>query len=113
MIGIALALAAGPAASQLLAGPAFERFAAAADRRCPAARLRSITPGDLDYLREGFLDTLTPVRRARIAAVNAADARCSGHNGLACPATATLTAFTRTRVLSTFVAFACGARPPR
>ncbi|KLD72600.1 hypothetical protein [Xanthomonas pisi] len=114
MLVLAILLAAAaPAATQEYQGKAaFEALADQADRRCPARRIRSITPGDLDFAQEEFQAQLTQLDRTRLNAANTADARCADQNGLACQANATLAAMHKTHLLTRFSAYLC-AHPAR
>ena len=113
MLFLVLAAAvAHPGPGQILAGPAFERFAAQTDRSCPARRWRTVTPGDLSGVQEDFQSSLPPRRRTQLAAASRAGGRCTGRNGLSCPVGETLDAMARTNLLHRFAAFACAHRRP-
>ncbi len=100
-------------AGQTLAGPAFERFARAADQACPAQVLRLISPGDLSWLQESFAAQLSPVRAARLNGAGDQDRRCAtSEGGLSCPTNATLDALHRTAMLPAFTRFACTHAAP-
>lgn len=101
------AAVADPGPGQILAGAAFERFAAHADRACPSRYLRNIAPGDLSGEQEDFVARLSPRRQAQLAAADHSDGICSGRNGLSCPVDETLDAMARTQLLQRFTAFAC------
>ena len=44
----------------------FEALGRRTDRLCPARHVRTITPGDLDYLQDGFERSLSRLDRARL-----------------------------------------------
>lgn len=108
MIAVALLLAVSlPDASQKLAGPAFEHFAAKSEEICPARALRSVTPGDLDLSEQQFLDKLPRRQRLRVAAAEHGGRRCTSDHGLSCPSVELLDAMARAAELDAFVAYAC------
>lgn len=108
MIAVALLLAASSLdASQKLAGPAFERFAAKSEAVCPARALRSVTPGDLDLSEQQFLDKLPRRQRSRIAAADHGGRRCTSDHGLSCPSVELLDAMAHADQLDAFVGYAC------
>jgi hypothetical protein len=111
MLFLLLTLAATPAPGQILAGPAFERFARQTEARCPIRHLRMITPGDLDWQEDGFRSRLAIAAKQHLNAANH-NGRCAGLNGLACPSTETLDAMARTGLLRSFVDYACSHPPP-
>ena len=119
MLLVALALAAAgvgpadPAPLQILASPAFDRFAAAVYAACPQRRLHFVIPGDLDVIEEDFVAAQSRRGRQQIAAANDGGARCAGRKGLSCPTTAMLDAFVATGAIERFAAYACRAKPPR
>jgi len=100
-------MTATPAANQILAGKAFEKLASRTDAICPSRRLRAITPGDLDYVQEGFEEQLSHRALIRLQSVNMADRRCAGRNGLSCPTTATLEAMDRVGMMAKFSSYIC------
>lgn len=102
-----MAATANPAPDQILAGHAFERLAAQADTVCPAKRIRSITPGDLDYAQEGFEVRLSRSALARLQSANMATRRCAGRNGLSCQTTVTLEAMDRVGMMAKFTSYVC------
>ncbi|MEA9557983.1 hypothetical protein VC273_19440 [Xanthomonas nasturtii] len=114
MLVLAILLAAAsPDGTQEYAGQAaFEALADQADRRCPAQRIRSITPGDLDFAQDEFQAQLTQRDRMRLSAANTADARCADQNGLACQVHATLEAMQKTQLLTRFSAYLCAHPAP-
>ncbi|MBB4129854.1 MULTISPECIES: hypothetical protein [unclassified Xanthomonas] len=113
MLVFAIVLAAATHASpQIFEGPAFETLADQTDRRCPARRIRSITPGDLDFAQEGFQAQLTQRDRTRLNAVNAADRRCADQNGLTCQVNATLQALRETGLMARFSSYICSHPAP-
>ncbi|MGC5798835.1 hypothetical protein [Sphingomonas sp. NFX23] len=90
----------------------FEALGRRTDRQCPARHVRTITPGDLDYLQDGFERNLSRLDRARLAAINTADRRCAHRDGLACQTSATMGAMQTTRLVSRFASYVCAHRVP-
>jgi hypothetical protein len=116
VVALVAALApATPVASapfQILAGPAFEAFAADTDARCPSAHVRFIKPADLDLEQQSFEASLRRSERARFkaaiprTAVGAPKA-CEGRNGLSCTAINNLEALKTAHQIKRFIAFSC------
>jgi hypothetical protein len=105
MLLLVLALNVTP--EQVLGGAAFETLAAQTDSRCPARHVRAITPANLDFAQEAFMERLSVRDRTRLASANEAERRCANRDGLACPTTATLEAMRKTKLLSRFAAYVC------
>jgi hypothetical protein len=95
------------APEQVLAGRSFEELASRTDAICPARKVRSITPGDLDYVQEGFEQHLSHRASARLKSANDADRRCAGRDGLSCPTVATLDAIKRANLMKNFESYIC------
>jgi hypothetical protein len=104
---------------QSMISPASQQFAAKADRLCPQAHLRFVTPGDLDWDEEGFDAALSRAERRRetLAIPRSRDgspARCAqGPGGLSCPSQANLEAIRRAGLIDRFTGFACTHGLPR
>ncbi len=90
----------------------FETLGRRTDRLCPARHVRTITPGDLDYLQDGFERSLSRRDRARLAAVDTADRRCANRDGLACQTSATMGAMQTSRLVPRFAGYVCTHRVP-
>lgn len=113
MVLLALILAAsGQTGMAPVTREAFATLARRTDRLCPARHVRTITPGDLDYLQDDFERGLSQRDRARLASVNTADRRCANRNGLACQTSTTLAAMQTTRLVPRFAAYVCAHRVP-
>ncbi len=120
MLAAILALSAPEAEGpfQRLAGPAFERFAARAERLCAKAQSRFIKPADLDEVESRFLEGLSAGDLARVKAaiprsIDGGPRSCEGRNGLSCASTHNLKAIERADQLQPFVAFVCAHPAPR
>jgi len=114
MLFLALILASAPPADgQVLAGAAFERLARKTDKTCKARKVRTITPGDLDYIQEDFENSLPRATQLRLKSVNRAEQKCSGSNGLSCQTAATLEAFARSGLESSFASYICSHPNPK
>ena len=99
--------AAAPATEQTLAGKAFEKLASRTDAICPARKVRSITPGDLDYVQEGFEEHLSHRALTRLESANRAPQRCADSNGLSCQTTVTLETMDRVGMMKDFSSYIC------
>lgn len=96
------------AEDQVMIGRAFERFAVRADHQCPERHLRAFKPADLDGAEESFEEALSARQRRQIAAADRSGPRCDREDhGVTCPAIGRLDAMIRTRMLNSFVTFAC------
>jgi hypothetical protein len=108
MFMLAMIMAATPHANeQTLVGKSFERLASRTDAICPARKVRSITPGDLDFVQEKFEGQLPHRTVARLKSADDADIRCVGKDGLSCRTTATLDAISRVSLMSQFTSYIC------
>ncbi|WP_156363658.1 hypothetical protein [Sphingomonas sp. Leaf357] len=108
MLTFALALAAVVSpVSQTLAGTAFDAFAQDADLKCPSRHLREITPGDLSWEQESFVEQISAAQRRKLDGANLEDRLCANSNGLACSTTQTLAAIERTGLLPSLVQYSC------
>jgi len=114
MLFLALTLASAPPAyGQVLAGAAFEHLVKKTDKTCKARKVKTITPGDLDYIQEDFENSLPRTTQLRLRSVNRAEQKCSGSNGLSCQTAATLEAFARSGLESSFASYICSHPNPK
>lgn len=90
----------------------FDTLARRTDRLCPARHMRTITPGDLDYLQDDFVRSLSRRDRARLASVNTAERRCANRNGLGCQTAATMGAMQTTHLVPRFARYVCTHQVP-
>ncbi len=100
---------------QVLAGPAFESFAARTDARCPGAHARFIKPAGLAFEEEGFQASLSASEQAKfnVAIPRSADGgpkSCEDRDGLSCPASRNLEAIARAHQMKRFIAFVCASK---
>jgi len=102
---LAIAAAAGRNDYQLMTGPAYQAFAHATDRACPARKLRYLYPADLAGLEEDYVRSLPPAKRRAIGAQNSW-AGCPPA-GASCPSQHTLATIRRLGQLERFARFAC------
>jgi len=109
MLFLALTLASAPPAyGQVLAGAAFEHLVKKTDKTCKARKVKTITPGDLDYIQEDFENSLPRTTQLRLRSVNRAEQKCSG-----CQTAATLEAFARSGLESSFASYICSHPNPK
>jgi hypothetical protein len=107
LAGAALSTPSLTAPLQILESRPFEEFAQETSRICASRGLRFITPGDLSWYEEQFRAQLPKAERTRVERADGGQKLCRRRHGLSCPTTATLAAFSRTRLIQSFATFSC------
>jgi hypothetical protein len=115
MVSSAVALAANAHEHPLNAWNTFNKRTAL---QCPELKIGEKPAGDVNYLQEGFYDTLNAKQRRvftnAIPRTNGGPRSCANRNGISCPTGWNMIAIEKARLLPRFINYACsqGAHIP-